>query len=193
MTRLLTFATLQLQFFIIFSLKQVVYAGVSELVVEDSIARFAIVVRNVSDLVSFLECQLALLPSPDKCTAVINLIIHKLLDYRNLYQEKFAAVAFPRSLVDECPALCLQIWKHLDAVPYVIGKEPRQRTHADQGELATFAGWEEKLIDEQADSIARKCIRSACISLSVANPLIPTAGSDRTQVIRHWTCPTCSA
>ncbi|KAL5043812.1 hypothetical protein BDW71DRAFT_187434 [Aspergillus fruticulosus] len=138
----------------------VVYAGVSELVVEGSISRFAIVVRNVSDLVSFLECQLALLPSPDKCTAVINLIIHKLLDYRNLYQEKFAAVAFPRSLVDECPALCLQIWKHLDAVPYVIGKEPRQRTHADQGELATFAGWEEKLIDEQADSIARKCIRS---------------------------------
>ncbi|KAL3484624.1 hypothetical protein BJX62DRAFT_248293 [Aspergillus germanicus] len=138
----------------------VVYAGISELIIEDSIARFAIVVRNVSDLVSFLECQLALLPSPDKCTAVIDLILNKLLDYRNLYQEKFAAVAFPRSLADECPALSLQIWKHLDAVPYVIRKEPRQRTHADQGELATFAGWEEKLIDEQADSIARKCIRS---------------------------------
>jgi hypothetical protein len=131
------------------------------------------VVRNVSDLVSFLECQLALLPSPDKSTAVVDLILQKLLDYRHLYQEKFAAVAFPCSLADECPALCSEIWNRLDAVPYVIGKEPRQRTHADQGELATFAGWEEKLIDEQADSIVRKCIRSVCISLSVANRLIP--------------------
>ncbi|KAL3455586.1 hypothetical protein BJX64DRAFT_272094 [Aspergillus heterothallicus] len=138
----------------------IVYVGVSELVVEDSIARFAIVVRNVTDLVSFLECQLNLLPSPDKSTAVTDLILSKLLQYRSLYCEKFAAVAFPRALVDECPALCLQIWKHLDAIPYVIGSEPRQRTQADQGELATFAGWEEKLIDEQADSITRKCIRS---------------------------------
>ncbi|QKX63329.1 uncharacterized protein TRUGW13939_10499 [Talaromyces rugulosus] len=139
---------------------EVVYAGVSELVVTDSIARFAIVVRNVSDLVSFFECQLALAPSHDKSTAVPDLVLQKLIEYRNSYNKKFAAVALPRSLADQCPSLCLRLWKELDSVPYVIAKEPHQRTRADQGELATFAGWEEKQIDEQADSLARKCIRS---------------------------------
>jgi hypothetical protein len=123
------------------------------------VARFAIVVRNVSDLVRFFECQLPLVPSHDRATAVPDLILRTLIDYRKAFNEKFAAVALPRSLADQCPTLCLQLWKELDAVPYVIAREPHQRTHADQGERATFSGWEEKQIDEQADSIARKCIR----------------------------------
>ncbi|CEL09001.1 hypothetical protein ASPCAL12145 [Aspergillus calidoustus] len=144
----------------IYSPSNIVYAGVSELVVADSVARFAIVVRNVSDLVRFFECQLPLVPKHNRATAVPDLILRTLIEYRNAINEKLAAVALPRSLADQCPTLCLQLWKELDAVPYVIAREPHQRTHADQGERATFAGWEEKQIDEQADSIARKCIGS---------------------------------
>jgi hypothetical protein len=157
-------------------------------VVTDSIARFAIVVRNVSDLVSFFECQLALAPSHDKSPAVPDLVLQKLIEYRNSYNKKFAAVALPRSLAVQCPSLCLRLWKELDSVPYVIAKEPHQRTRADQGELATFAGWEEKQIDEQADSLARKCIRSAFFHL-ILPPIL-----NRIQIIWHRTCHAfCSA
>ncbi|KAL4811785.1 hypothetical protein BDW67DRAFT_179302 [Aspergillus spinulosporus] len=141
----------------------VVYAGISELVVEGSCAWLALVVRNGSDIVSFFQCELPLLPSHDPSDAVPDLVLRKLLEHRNLYDKKFAAVAFPQSLADQCPSLSLQLWKELDAIPYVVARKPHQRTQDDQGELATFAGWEEKQIDEKADSIARKCIMSFSI------------------------------
>ncbi|KAL4738485.1 hypothetical protein BDV11DRAFT_215956 [Aspergillus similis] len=168
----------------------VVYAGISELVVEGSCARLALVVRNGSDLVNFFHCELPFLHSCDLSNA------------RNLHDEKFAAVAFPRSLADQCPLLSLQLWKELDAVPYVVARKPHQRTQADQGELATFAGWEEKQIDEKADSMARKCIRSfgighmppihlglhgmVAVDMNFRVPLVSAAEYQKTVGDRTW-------
>lgn len=152
---------------------------------EGSCARLALVVRNGSDIVSFFQCELPLLPSHDPSDAVPDLVLRKLLEHRGLYDEKFAAVAFPRSLADQCPSLSLQLWKELDAIPYVVARKPHQRTQDDQGELATFAGWEEKQIDEKADSIARKCLRSAFCILQVIHAY---SSSDQIQVLRHRPC-----
>ncbi|KAL4749629.1 hypothetical protein BDW72DRAFT_131478 [Aspergillus terricola var. indicus] len=180
----------------------VVYVGISDLVVEGSCARLALVVRNGSDLVSFFQCELPLLPPHDPSDAILDFVLRKLLEYRNLYDEKFAAVAFPRSLADQCPSLSLQLWKELDAVPYVVARKPHQRTQDDQGELATFAGWEEKQIDEKADSIARKCIRSfgighvppihldlhgmVAVDMNFRVPMVSAADYEKTVEGRTW-------
>lgn len=55
--------------------------------------------------------------------------------------------------------LCSQLWFKLDIVPLVLRHVARARTAHDRGEVATFRGWERKALDEQADSMARKCIR----------------------------------
>ncbi|KKK21360.1 hypothetical protein ARAM_002646, partial [Aspergillus rambellii] len=138
----------------------IVYAGISEPFTEDSGTRFAIVVRNCVELVGFFECRLPRANFQGPSTAVPELILMELVHYRDLYNEKFAGVAFPEALAQECPSLTLKLWKEFDAVPLVIDRKPHHRTQADQGETATFLGWEQKQMDEQADSMARKCIRS---------------------------------
>ncbi|KAL2869575.1 putative heat shock trehalose synthase [Aspergillus lucknowensis] len=138
----------------------VVYAGISELEIEDAGAQFAIVIRTPSELAGFIECKVPCDSFQEASTAVPTLILKELTSYRDLHNEKFAGVAIPRELSKKCPSLCWKVWKGLDAVPLVIGRNPRERTHGDQGEIATFQGWEEKHMDEQADSMVRKCIRS---------------------------------
>ncbi|KAL4781549.1 hypothetical protein BJX76DRAFT_363492 [Aspergillus varians] len=137
----------------------IVYAGVSGLFTEDSSANFAIVLRSPSELVSFFECVLPRQDPQDASTAVPALVLEKLTQHRDRHNEKIAGIAFPRDLAERCPTLSVKLWKELDAVPFVIEQEQHRRGKMDQGELATFLGWEEKQMDEQADSMARKCTR----------------------------------
>lgn len=137
------------------------YAGISSLFTEDSSTRFAIVIRSSSELVNFFECTLPCQDSQEAATEVPILILDKLIQYRNVFQEKIAGIALPRGLSQRCPSLAMKLWEVLDAVPLVIEQEKHRRAKGDQGELATFLGWDEKQMDEQADSMVRKCIRFA--------------------------------
>lgn len=174
---------------------QVFYAGLSEILVNDSSARLAIVVRNTSDLLGFFECELPPSREQDLSTAAPDLILQRLLDYRNSKNSKFAGVALPRTVSEKCPSLCSKLWKELDAVPFVIARESHPRTQADQGELATFAGWEEKHIDEQADSMVRKCIRLAPLHpfFPLSYPRLAPVWSDLTQLVWRGSCSVYSS
>ena len=86
-------------------------------------------------------------------------IIAELKDYREKNTEKIISAALHQSLVYRCPSLCSRLWSELDIVPLVLEHKDRERRHDDQGELATFAGWNKKELDERADSMVRKCIR----------------------------------
>ncbi|KAF7588509.1 hypothetical protein BBP40_005645 [Aspergillus hancockii] len=87
-------------------------------------------------------------------------IVSALQSYSEKYHEKFAGVALPLSLANKYPALCPRLWQQLDIIPLVLGHKGRAREEVDQGELSTFSGWDKKELDEQADSMVRKCIRS---------------------------------
>ncbi|BCS17638.1 putative heat shock trehalose synthase [Aspergillus puulaauensis] len=137
----------------------IVYAGISSLFTEDSSTRFAIVIRSSSELVNFFECTLPFPDSQEAATEVPILILDKLIQYRNVFQEKIAGIALPQGLSQRCPSLSMKLWEVLDAVPLVIEQQKHRRAKGDQGELATFLGWDEKQMDEQADSMVRKCIR----------------------------------
>ena len=80
--------------------------------------------------------------------------------YREKHMEKIIGVALPAALTKRYPTLCSQLWRNLDIVPLVLHHEHRTRKKEERGELATFMGWEKKPPDEQADSMARKCVRS---------------------------------
>jgi hypothetical protein len=54
------------------------------------------------------------------------------------------------------PALCRQLWAELDIIPIVLDEEPDINATA---ETITRIHFERKPIDEQAESLSRKCIR----------------------------------
>ncbi len=115
-------------------------------------------IRSSSELVNFFECTLPCQDRQEAATEVPILILDKLIQYRNVFHEKIAGIAIPRELSQRCPSLATKLWEVLDAVPLVIEQEKHRRAKGDQGELSTFLGWDEKQMDEQADSMVRKCI-----------------------------------
>ncbi|GKZ73286.1 hypothetical protein AnigIFM50267_009968 [Aspergillus niger] len=137
----------------------VIYAGITELVCDNSSGRVAIAIRNLTDLVDFLVCTWHAL-RPNVSDYATDTIIAELKDYREKNTEKIVSAALHQSLVYRCPSLCSRLWSELDIVPLVLEHKDRERRHDDQGELATFAGWNKKELDERADSMVRKCIRS---------------------------------
>lgn len=92
-------------------------------------------------------------------SVICDSIIAELERYRSTYLEKIIAVAFPKELHDRMHDLSSRLWTELDCVPLAMDKHRRSRQQTDQGNVATFQGWNEKSLDEQADSMMRKCIR----------------------------------
>ncbi|BCS10530.1 heat shock trehalose synthase [Aspergillus luchuensis] len=137
----------------------VIYAGLTELISDNSSGRVAIAIRNLTDLVDFLVCTWHA-PRPNVSDYATDTIITELKRYREKHSEKIISAALHQSLVYRCPSLCSRLWSELDIVPLVLDHKDRERQHNDQGELTTFAGWHKKELDERADSMVRKCIRS---------------------------------
>lgn len=86
-------------------------------------------------------------------------IIAELKQYSRTYAEKIVALALPKELDEKFPDFCPRLWMELDCIPIVIDQQHRPRQQADQGNLSTFSGWNKKSLDEQADSMMRKCVR----------------------------------
>ncbi|GLA93918.1 hypothetical protein AtubIFM57143_000771 [Aspergillus tubingensis] len=137
----------------------VIYAGITELISDNSSGRVAIAIRNLTDLVDFLVCTWHA-PRPNVSDYATDTIIMELQRYREKHAEKIVSAALHQSLVYRCPSLCSRLWSELDIVPLVLDHKDRERQHNDPGELTTFAGWHKKELDERADSMVRKCIRS---------------------------------
>ncbi|KAE8355632.1 hypothetical protein BDV28DRAFT_162712 [Aspergillus coremiiformis] len=137
-----------------------IYAGISGLTTEKGDSQLAIAFRNPTYLVDCVVFDLSAETADTFPHTICNRIISELQNYSEKYKEKIAGLALPLSLADKYPALCPQLWQKLDIVPLVLEHKDRARQDVDQGELATFLGWEKKGLDEQADSMVRKCLRS---------------------------------
>ncbi len=68
---------------------------------------------------------------------------------------KFVGAGLPLELLKKAPRLCSRLWLELDIVP--ISVIPEVEGH-DSGEPNERGYWSAKCVDEQADSMARKCV-----------------------------------
>lgn len=122
-------------------------------------ARVAIAISNAAYLIDYLEYGFKAQDFPVPSSMICDSIITELERYSRTYLEKIVGVAFPKEFCDKVPSLCSRLWTELDCTPLVLDHHQRPRQPSDQGHVATFRGWKEKPLDEQADSMVRKCIR----------------------------------
>lgn len=67
---------------------------------------------------------------------------------------KFVGAGLPVELLKRAPQLCSRLWLDLDIVPISI--KPEVESHEAEAGDPSF--WATKCVDEQADSMARKCV-----------------------------------
>lgn len=69
----------------------------------------------------------------------------------------------PEHVAKHCPRLCPRLWAELDIIPLVLSNATLiDRVSVEQASETTNPradGWNEKTVDEQAESMARKGVR----------------------------------
>lgn len=126
------------------------YLGVSAILTDDHTAAVAIAVHDTTYLIDF---SLKHIPLDDAMISPDNLIADFVISEAERYEHenfaKFIGAGLPTTLEEMCPRLCSRLWLDMDIIPIVIHptNEPKK---------AAF--WDGKHVDEQADSMARKCI-----------------------------------
>ena len=82
--------------------------------------------------------------------------VKELKEYEHLYLAKFVGAGFPLGLEKHSPTLSSRLWLELDIVPILIPVDMRHHKVGSESKNHTY--WESKGVDEQADSMARRCI-----------------------------------
>lgn len=85
---------------------------------------------------------------------IADYVIKELDVYEQKNLSKFIGAGLPYDLLQTAPTLCSRLWLELDTVPITI--MPELDAYDAGGKEYNY--WEVKCIDEQADSMARKCI-----------------------------------
>lgn len=85
---------------------------------------------------------------------IADYVISQLKAYEKSNLSKFVGAGLPVELMKKSPTLCSRLWLELDIVPISI--LPESEGHETELKDRTF--WSAKCVDEQADSMARKCI-----------------------------------
>lgn len=81
---------------------------------------------------------------------IADYIIEAVESYEHSTFSKFIGAGLPHSLMLVSPSLCSRLWLELDIVPLVM--------HPQDQYSKGKCFWDVKRVDEQADSMARKCI-----------------------------------
>ncbi|KAL2891966.1 Trehalose phosphorylase [Ceratocystis lukuohia] len=125
------------------------YLGISANVNDDGTVAMAMAIHDTTYLIDF---SVRTIGPPTKTQTVDDLICdhvtNQVLRYEQEHFVKFIGAGLPIALQKKSPGLCSRLWLQLDIVPISM------RTEQD---LPGYR-WEQRLIEEQADSMARKCI-----------------------------------
>ncbi len=121
----------------------------------------AIAIHDGVYLVDFSVQTVDLTTRPTNEDRISDYVIEKLGKYRQNNTVKLIGAGLPYDLMKRSPRLCSRLWLDLDVVPISI--VPRVEEHEDETDR-NF--WDSKLVDEQADSMARKCIMTFGPSLA---------------------------
>lgn len=134
-----------------------IYAGISAYFTNRHISAIAVAFRDTTYLLDFIEHQFR----PDQADqphseAATSFIVSKLKGYGKKHLEKIVGLAMSQHVAERCPGLCSRLWAELDIIPLVLPESsqldkythPRSQTHA----------WDARTVDEQAESMSRKCV-----------------------------------
>lgn len=118
----------------------------------------AIAVRDTTYLLDFMEKEFTPEESQTRSQAATNFIIAELIAYSENHLEKFMGLAIPEHVAEHCPDLCSRLWAELDVVPLVLSGTTMMDRFPSRATSETQT-WVERTTDEQAESMARKCVR----------------------------------
>lgn len=161
--------------YLILTAWQTIYAGVAASFTDDSASTIALAIWNTTYLLDFLERHFTPEESKPSCPAITDFILSQLKDYSLKNLEKFIGIAIPFRLAERCPNLASRIWSELDIVPLVLHERGKMTT-----EEPPYTGWETRGVDEQAESMARKCIRFVSVLLAERCVLMTTGSLAQT-------------
>lgn len=107
----------------------------------------AIAIHDSTYLIDFSVNTLSLEDGIEIEDSIADHIISELKSYEHEHLAKFIGAGIPDELVHRSPKLCSRLWLELDIVPITLELGVKDREY-----------WDLKCVDEQADSMARKCI-----------------------------------
>ncbi|OAA58465.1 trehalose synthase [Niveomyces insectorum RCEF 264] len=126
------------------------YVGISAVFADDHTAVVALAIHDTVYLVDFSVKHIVL---DDAMRGGEDLIADYIIDEIEKYEHenfsKFIGAGLPTTLKYMSPSLCSRLWLELDIIPIVLRPDEEHKE-------ASF--WDVKRVDEQADSMARKCI-----------------------------------
>ncbi|GAW22151.1 hypothetical protein ANO14919_116860 [Xylariales sp. No.14919] len=123
------------------------FIGISYMVADDA-TTVSLAFHDHTYLVDFTIEQLPHPGASGQDDAIVEFVIAAARQYEHENNVKFVGAAMPRRLVEErSPTLCSRLWLDLDVVPIPISRSD-EKDHF----------WMARDVDEQADSMARKCV-----------------------------------
>jgi len=126
------------------------YLGVSAVFADDHTAVVALAIHDTVYLVDFSVKHIVLDDAMKMGADLIaDYVISEVEKYEHENFSKFIGAGLPTTLKYMSPSLCSRLWLELDIVPVVMRPD-------DEHKEKSF--WDVKRVDEQADSMARKCI-----------------------------------
>ncbi|KAK7949186.1 trehalose-phosphatase [Apiospora aurea] len=128
------------------------FMGVSALKNDDGSFIVALAAHDQTYLVDFWEEHIQPDPADPTRDVVADCVIRHVLKYEQDNFSKLIGSGLPTHLTELSPTLCSRLWLEVDIIPIVI--EPSVHVHHH----STIGRWDDKRVDEQADSMARKCI-----------------------------------
>ncbi|POR39211.1 Trehalose synthase-like protein [Tolypocladium paradoxum] len=123
------------------------YLGISATTKDHRTAVVALAIRSVVYLMDFHVTDVTLDHGSGR-DAIADHVIEQVQSYERDNMAKFIGAGLPSTLTDVCSSLCSRLWLELDTVPIVMPAESQRKKDF----------WKAKRVDEQADSMARRCI-----------------------------------
>ncbi|KAH6983275.1 family 4 glycosyltransferase [Ilyonectria sp. MPI-CAGE-AT-0026] len=126
------------------------YLGISAVFADDHTAVVALAIHDTTYLLDFSVKHVALDEDLREGNDLIaDHIISEVENYEHENFVKFIGAGLPTSLKYMSPTLCSRLWLELDIIPVVLRPD---------SEAKEKSFWDVKRVDEQADSMVRKCI-----------------------------------
>jgi alpha,alpha-trehalose phosphorylase (configuration-retaining) len=124
--------------------------GISAVFANDHTAVVALAIHDTVYLIDFSVKHIVLDDAMRSGEDLIaDFVCAEVKKYETTNFSKFIGAGLPTTLKYMSPTLCSRLWLDLDIVPIVMRPD-------DEHKEMTF--WDVKRVDEQADSMARKCI-----------------------------------
>lgn len=126
------------------------YVGISAVFADDHTAAVALAIHDTVYLIDFSVKHITLDDSMKTGHDLIgDYVISALQAYEHENFAKFIGAGLPATVKYMSPSLCSRLWLDIDIVPIVLRPD-------EENKEKSF--WDIKRVDEQADSMARKCI-----------------------------------